>query len=195
MNRLAGGFQLNSILSIASGAPITFVDVRGTLNRVSRSARQTPQTSLSKEQIKDLIGVYRTPCGVFFINPSVININPQTCQGTGRASEGLDTTQFNGQVFFNNGPGQTGTLERAFVNGPLTVNWDASIIKNIQMSETRRLQLRVEAFNLLNHANFGVNSLQQFGVGSVFDINSSSFGRLTTAFSPRIVQLVGRFEF
>jgi hypothetical protein len=142
-----------------------------------------------------LIGIYRTPCGVFFINPSVININTQTCQGTGRASEGLGSTPFNGQVFFNNGPGQTGTLERAFVNGPVTVNWDASIIKNIQMTETKRLQLRVEAFNLLNHANFGVSAAQQFGAGGIFDINSSNFGRITTAFSPRIVQLVGRFEF
>ena len=44
-------FQLTSILNVGSGAPITFSDVRGTLNRVSRSARQTPQTSLSKEQI------------------------------------------------------------------------------------------------------------------------------------------------
>ncbi|MGH9767414.1 MAG: hypothetical protein ACREAB_08270 [Blastocatellia bacterium] len=195
VNRLVGGFQITSILNIASGAPITFVDVRGTLNRASRAARQTPQTSLSKEQIKDLIGVFRTPCGVFFINPSVVNINPQTCQGTGRAAEGLGSTPFNGQVFFNNGPGQTGTLERAFVNGPLTVNWDASIIKNVQMSETSRLQLRVEAFNLLNRANFGVSGAQQFGAGGLFDINSSNFGRLTGTFAPRIVQLVGRFEF
>lgn len=195
INRLAGGFQLTSILNIASGAPLTFVDVRGTLNRISRSARQTPQTSLSKEQVKDLIGVFRTPCGVFFINPSVININMQTCQGTGRAAEGLGSTPFNGQVFFNNGPGETGTLERGFINGPFTVGWDASIIKNIQVSETSRLQLRVEAFNLLNRANFTVTGAQQFGAGGVFDINSSNFGRLTGAAAPRIVQLVGRFEF
>ena len=195
VNRLAGGFQLTSILNIASGAPLTFVDVRGTLNRVSRSARQTPLTSLGKEQIKDLIGVFRTPCGVFFINPSVINFNTQTCQGTGRATEGLGSTPFNGQVFFNTGPGETGTLERAFVNGPFTVGWDASIIKSIQMTETSRLQLRVEAFNLLNRANFGVSGAQQFGAGGIFDINSSNFGRLTGTFAPRIVQLVGRFEF
>ncbi len=195
VNRLAGGFQLTSILNIASGAPITFVDVRGTLNRVSRSARQTPQTSLSKEQIKDLIGVFRTPCGVFFINPSVINLNSQTCQGTGRATEGLGSTPFAGQVFFNSGPGETGMLERAFVNGPVAVGWNASIIKNIQMSETSRLQLRVETFNLLNRANFGVSAAQQFGAGGIFDINSTNFGRLTGTFTPRIVQLVGRFEF
>ena len=39
INRIFGGFQLTSIMNIASGAPVSFVDVRGTLNRVSRSAR------------------------------------------------------------------------------------------------------------------------------------------------------------
>jgi hypothetical protein len=195
LNRLVGGFQVTSILNIGSGAPLTFVDVRGTINRVSRSGRQTPQTSLTKSQIKDLIGTYRTKCGVFFINPSVINLNTETCQGTGRAAEGLGSTPFAGQVFFNNGPGQTGSLERAFVNGPRTVNWDASIVKNIQMTETSRLQLRLEAFNVLNRTNFGVGAGGQGAAGGIFDINSANFGRLTGAFSPRIVQLVGRIEF
>jgi hypothetical protein len=195
VDRVFGGFQLTSILSVGSGAPVTFVDVRGTLNRASRSARQTPQTSLTKEQIKDLIGVYRTPCGVFFINPSVVNLNLQTCQGTGRAAEGLGSTPFSGQVFFNNGPGQTGTLERAFVNGPLYVGWDASIIKNVRLTETARLQFRVEAFNVLNRANFSLSGAQQAGAGALFDINSQTFGRLSSTFSPRIVQLAGRFEF
>jgi Carboxypeptidase regulatory-like domain len=195
INRAIGGFQLTSILNLASGAPITFVDARGTFNRVSRSARQTPQTSLSKGEVKDLIGIYRTPCGVFFINPAVINRNLQTCQGTGRGAEGLGSTPFAGQVFFNNGPGQTGALERAFVNGPAFVGWDASIIKNIQLTETSRLQLRVEAFNLLNRTNFGVTGAQQSGAGGIYDINSANFGRLTTTFAPRILQLAGRFEF
>ncbi len=195
INRALGGFQLTSILNIASGAPITFVDVRGTLNRISRSARQTPQTSLSKSQVQDLIGIYRTPCGVFYINPSVVNLNQQTCQGTGRGAEGLGSTPFAGQVFFNNGPGQTGTLERAFVNGPRFVGWDASIIKNVQLTESSRLQLRLEAFNVLNRTNFGVTGAQQSGAGGIYDINSVSFGRLSTTFAPRIVQLVGRLEF
>ncbi len=195
INRIFGGFQLTSIMNIASGAPVTFVDVRGTLNRVSRSARQTPQSNLSKSQIKDLIGIYKTPCGVYYINPSVINLNQQTCAGTGRAAEGLGSTPFAGQAFFNNGPGQTGTLERAFVNGPLYLNWDASIIKNIQVTETTRLQLRVEAFNVLNRANFSLTGASQAGAGALFDINSTTFGRFGGTFSPRIVQLAGRFEF
>ncbi len=195
INRVFGGFQLTSIVNIATGAPVTFVDARGTLNRASRSGRQTPQTNLNKSQIKDLIGVYKTNCGVYYINPSVINLNQQTCTGTGRAAEGLGSTPFTGQVFFNNGPGQTGTLERAFVNGPLYVNWDAGFIKNIQITEGTRLQMRVEAFNVLNRANFSLTGAAQSGAGALFDINSSTFGRLGSTFSPRIVQLVGRIEF
>jgi hypothetical protein len=193
VNRVFGGFQMTSIATIATGPPITFVDVRGTWNRASQSGRQTPQTNLSKSQLKDLVGIFKTNCGVYYINPSVVNLNQQTCTGTGRATEGLGTTPFQGQVFFNNGPGQTGTLERAFINGPLYFNWDFGMIKNVQVTETTRLQFRVEAFNVLNRTNFFVGT--QSGTNSIFDVNSTTFGRIGGTFAPRIVQLVGRFEF
>jgi hypothetical protein len=191
-NRIFGGWQLTSIINVSTGAPITITDPRGTLNRAGRSNRQTPQTSLNKDQIKDLIGVYRTPCGIFFINPSVIDINLSNCTGTGRASRGFGTAPFPGQVFFNNGPFQTGGLDRAFINGPLYFNWDAGLIKNIQLTEKVRLQLRAEAFNVLNRENFAFTAAQQT---TRFDINSSTFGRITTGFAPRIIQFAGRLEF
>jgi hypothetical protein len=191
-NRLVGGFQFGSIVRLASGAPLTIVDPRGSLNRAARSGRQTPQTSLTKDEIKKLIGVFRTPNGVYFINPSVIN------PATGRAAEGYGTTPFAGQVFFNNAPGQTGSLERAFINGPVYINWDASLIKNVQVNERLRFQLRAEVFNVLNRANFGVGVTQnptQFGTTGIFNINSPNFGRFTETFAPRIVQFAARIEF
>jgi hypothetical protein len=163
------------------------VDARGTFNRTGRSGRQTPQTNLTTDQIKDLIGIFRTPNGVFFINPSVIN------PATGRGSEGFGTTPFPGQAFFNNGPGQTGSLERAFINGPFFFNWDASLIKNIRLTENTRFQIRVEAFNVLNRANFFASQLGNL------NINSTNFGRITSTFTSsgaqRVIQFAGRFEF
>lgn len=191
-NRIFGGFQLTSILRVSSGAPLNFTDARGTLNRAARAARQTPQTSLTKDQIKDLIGIFHTPCGVFYINPSVVDINLTNCTGTGRASRGFGTAAFPGQVFFNNNPGQSGGLERNFINGPLYLNWDAGFIKNIQITEKVRFQIRGEAFNVLNRANLAVTGGQQ---QTLFNINSANFGRLTTGFSPRVVQFAGRLEF
>ncbi|HEX6187813.1 MAG TPA: TonB-dependent receptor, partial [Pyrinomonadaceae bacterium] len=187
IDRIFGGWQVTSIIQASTGAPITLVDARGTFNRGARSGRQTPQTSLTKDQIKNLIGIFRTPNGVFFINPSVIN------PATGRGAEGFGTTPFPGQVFFNNGPGQTGSLERAFINGPFYFNWDASLIKNIRLTENMRFQIRAEAFNVLNRANFFAS---QFGN---LNINSSNFGRISSTFTSsgaqRVIQFAGRFEF
>jgi hypothetical protein len=199
LDRVVGGFQVTSIVNVATGAPLTITDRRGVLNRANRSNRATAQSSLSVDQIKDLIGVFRTPCGPYFINPSVININQANLQaglcnqlGTGRAAEGFGSTPFAGQVFFNNAPGQTGGLPRAFINGPLFVNWDMGLLKTIRLSEGTRLQLRGEAFNILNRANFAFTNTQQL---SALDINSTNFGKITTAFTPRIFQFAARFEF
>ncbi len=195
INHIFGGFQISSIVRAGTGAPLTFVDGRGTLNRVARSFRQTPQTALTKDQIKKLVGVFRTPCGVFYINPSVININLADCSGTGRAAEGFGTAAFPGQVFFNNAPGEVGNLERAFINGPFFFGMDASIIKNIPLTERVRFQIRAEAFNVLNRANFFASQPTSAAALGALNINSTTFGRLDTTFDPRIIQFVGRIEF
>ncbi len=201
-NRLVGGWQLTSIVQMATGAPITVVDPRGTLTR--RNTRQTANSSLTKDEIKGLIGIFRTPCGVFFINPSAIDLNHTalangqcgsllTGGATGRGSRGFGESTFPGQVFFNVAPGQTGNLERAFINGPFYLNWDASIIKNIRITENTKFQIRVEAFNVLNRANFFAS---QFGT---LNINCSNFGRISSQFTSsgaqRVLQFAGRFEF
>jgi Carboxypeptidase regulatory-like domain len=188
VNAFIGGWQISPIVTLSSGAPISIFDPRGTFNRVGRSGRQTPVTSLSKDQIKDLFGVYKLeagnpqglPAGIYFINPTVIN-------STGRAAEGFGSTPFDGQVFFNNSPGQTGSLERGFINGPWYFNLDATLAKNIRFKESLSMQLRLEAFNAFNRANFF------FGQGQ--SINGTAFGRITQTFDPRIIQIAGRFDF
>ena len=201
LDRLVGGWQLGGILRINTGTPLTIVDPRGTLNRVGRSANQTAITNLTGDQINDLIGIYNTPCGVFYINPSVINLNTTTC--TGRAANGFGSTPFNGQVFFNNAPGQSGNLSRSTINGPLFTQLDMSLTKNIRIKENVRFQIRADAFNVLNHTNFATGVLDpQTGVGnSIFNINSPTFGQLTNSYTignsglNRIIQVAGRFEF
>ena len=196
-----GGWQIGLVMRIGSGSPITFTDARGTLNRSGRSGRQTALTNLSEDELRANIGVYRTPCGIYFVNPAVININQQNLaagnctaltQGVtsagGAASRGFGETAFPGQIFFNNGPGQTGTLRRAVVNGPWYTSADVSLLKNFRITERVGFQIRGEAYNFTN--------TPYFAPGQFIDINSTSFGRVTgVAVGARVIQVAGRLNF
>lgn len=191
-NTLLGGFAVSGILQIGSGAPVSFTDVRGTLNRAGRSGRQTALTNLTKDQLKDLVGVFRTQNGVFFINPTALGRDAVTGlllpgrDGRGVSGE-FDAAPFSGQVFFRNAPGQTSGLERAIVNGPTYYVFDMSLIKRFNFGERYSIQVQGDAFNILNTSNFVVAQNQ--------DINSTNFGRITGSFAPRILQLSARFNF
>jgi hypothetical protein len=183
LDRLIGGWQVNGILRLGSGAPFSIVDPRSTFNNTNRSARNPANSSLTKGQIKDLVGLFRTPDGkILILNPTVIDPT------TGRASNGPTSTPFSGQVFFNVPAGQVGTIERNAFNGPGYANIDFSLFKNIKITERIKFQIRGEAFNVLNHTNFALTNQQQ-------DINSSNFGAITSTFSPRVIQFAGRLEF
>jgi hypothetical protein len=208
IDRIFGGFQLSSIVNISSGVPVSITDARGTLNRAGRSGTQPATSSLNARQLQDMFGSFKTPNGVFVINPSVL-FATATAPGLPTLS-GFDLTQplpagytitsirganpvgtapFAGQVFFPNPSGSTGNLQRNFLNGPIYVNWDAGLLKNIRITENTHLQLRGEVFNVLNHANFFTGNL---------DVGSTNFGRLTAsgnAYSARLMQFGARFEF
>ena len=204
-NLLFGGFQFGSIVQLSSGPPLGITDPRGTSARPGRSTRQSAKSSLTTEQIKDLTGVFNTPNGIYYINPSVLNA--QATNGTVtqrvdltqplpagfrlvsvRAANPVGTAPFDGQVFFFNNAGETGNLPRNFINGAPFLNWDASLSKSIGFTETIRLQLRLEAFNVLNK--------QVPFFGADLNINSDSFGRVTSSYNaPRIIQFGARFDF
>jgi hypothetical protein len=78
--------------------------------------------------------------------------------------------------------GAFGDLGHNAVRGPGRDNWNLSLFKNFVFSETRgsRLEFRVETFNTWNHTQFNQVSS---------NLGSSNFGRYTSAFDPRIMQL------
>lgn len=194
VDQVIGGWQLTGILRWSTGAPFSITDPRGTLNRAGRAGRQTAVSNLTQGEIANLIQIVRTPCGVYWINPSVININQNALNagqcntlGLGSAAQ-AGQPAFSGQVFFNVPAGQTGTLPRNGFRGPEFVNIDLSMFKNFQITERIRFQVRGEAFNLTNRANFFIGNTPG-------NINSSTFGRVGSTFAPRIFQFVGRIEF
>jgi len=167
-DKIFGGWELSGIVQWTSGTPISFVDNRGTVNRQGRSGRQTPQTSLTGEEIRALGGVFEQDGTFYFINPDAI------------------TTP----VFFPNAPGQTGNTPRAIVNSPKFFNIDMALLKNIRFSESTRLQLRAEAFNVLNNVNFTPPATGQLQL-----ITAANFGQITGSTAARTLQFAARFEF
>jgi hypothetical protein len=176
-----GGWEISGIVQWNSGVPISFLDPRGTLNRTGRSGRQTANTSLTTDQIRGLLGTYEQNGRIYWIDPSIICSN-------GAATLGFGQPTCPGQVFFNVDPGQTGNLGRAIINAPSFFNVDATLMKNINFKENMRLQLRLEAFNVLNKTNFFPGASQQ-------NIGSTTFGQITSAGAARQLQLAARFEF
>jgi hypothetical protein len=197
-DKILGGWELSGLAQWFSGAPITFVDTRGTLNRTGRSARQTPYTTLTNDEIRALGGIYEENGNIYFVNPNVLlqTFNATTGVWNSTASSGYNINgqtagAFPGQVFFNVQPGQTGNMTRALIDGPSFFNVNMALLKNIRFTESMRLQLRAEAFNLLNNVNFNISDAQQRS-----NINSTTFGQITsTANSARELQFAVRFEF
>jgi hypothetical protein len=59
----------------------------------------------------------------------------------------------------------------------------------LKLSEVKSVQLRLEAFNVFNHAQF-------FGPQAVDgNISSGTFGQVVSAAAPRLVQLGAKFTF
>ena len=72
------------------------------------------------------------------------------------------------------------------MRGPGFWRTDLSLFKNIVITGTHRVQLRVEAFNLLNQARF-------FDPGR--SAGAATFGRITQAEDGRVVQLAIKYSF
>jgi hypothetical protein len=218
-----GGWQVGLIWRVGSGSPVTFTDARGTFNRSGRSGRQTAVTNLSDKALRGLLGVFKTQCGVYYINPRVLNINQAalaagqcgslntnlfanpyvgttgfispTLPGAnasftlagGVGAGGYGSPIFPGQVFFNNGPVQTSGMRRAIVNGPWSSSADISLSKNFRITERMQFQLRGEAYNFTN--------TPYFNPGQFLDINSTSFGKITSvSVGARVMQFAGRLS-
>jgi hypothetical protein len=205
-NLIFGGFQFSSIISLSSGPPLGIIDPRATFN-TRGFAGQSARTTLTTKEIKKLTGNFNTPNGIFFINPSVlfatatapgrptltgIDLNQPLPAGytlaSVRATSTIDQAPFAGQVFFFNNAGETGNLPINFINGMPYLNWNASLSKNIRFTESARLQLRMDAFNVLNK--------QVPFFGADLDINSNFFGRVTSTYNgSRVLQFGARFDF
>jgi hypothetical protein len=92
-------------------------------------------------------------------------------------------------------PGVLGNLGRNTLRGPGFEDFDFSLFKNIGFrSEKYKVQIRAEAFNVLNHANFGVQTTAIFD-GSGNPLTSAGNLLPPTLTTSRQIQLGIKFLF
>ena len=83
-------------------------------------------------------------------------INPgQTCTSSGVSGDQIINPKAFTLIGYNIGTtNQAGTAPRGYCRGPKLINTDLSLDKNWQVKGRVTLQFRLDAFDLMNHANF-----------------------------------------
>lgn len=163
-NHLAEGWALSGITRVSSGLPVTLFSF--TDNSLVGSQQQG--VNAIGDDTPDATG-----------QPLNINHNPRNGQ-----------PYFNPAAFQPNALGTPGNTPRRFFYGPGQQNWDMALLKATRLTESKTLEMRFEAFNVFNHAQFfGPNT-----IGSNI-ANPASFGRVLSADPGRVCQVAARLSF
>jgi hypothetical protein len=89
-------------------------------------------------------------------------------------------------VLANPVAGRTGNTSQNIITGPSQLGFNMSLAKKINVTESKSFSIRADVINMLNHPIWG---------NPTTDINSLTFGRITTATGVRTVTLNARFDF
>jgi hypothetical protein len=95
----------------------------------------------------------------------------------------------NPAAFTQNAVGTFGNAGHLMLRQPSYFDVDAAISRRFKVTERFDVDARVEAFNVTNHPNFG-GPTPSTGTGllSTATVSSATFGQITTAGDPRIMQ-------
>jgi hypothetical protein len=106
---------------------------------------------------------------------------------TSRSHAALITRYFNTALFALNPVGTFGNAGKDILTGPRFFNTDMGLLKRTRVTEAVSVQFRAEFFNALNIVNFG-------RPGSSVS-SGATFGKITSAADPRILQLALKLMF
>jgi hypothetical protein len=195
LNQVIGGWAFTGIWNYQSGSPYSVLSSRGTLNRNARSTftnTASLQNTTSAQLSSLTSGIWKSPEDgtVYFLSPTLINSD-----GMGASQPGTDP--FPGQVFFNPDPGTAGNLQRRTFSGPWIWSWDISLKKSFPLYERHTVDLHFDFFNWTNHATFYIPpaTAGDYGDSSAYNINNPIFGQVSSANSPRIIQIGFNYKF
>jgi len=126
--------------------------------------------------------------GNYFFNPNAFTAAPLV------ALDGIAQTNAAALV----GQFTEGTLGRNAFRGPGDINMDLALAKHFKFFEDKLdAELRLDAFNVFNHANWGnpTGTCSSSTCSPITNIESPEFGQVTTTLGPRVVQIAMHVRF
>ena len=168
-NRLVEGYSLSTIVQYQTGNPVnltntsTFTGVSGVI-RPNLVGRNV--TRKSQTPITNVTFIQSTVCPSSGVTP--------TCS-------------------YQNTSNSLGNMSRNMIYGPGFASVDLSGEKNTKITERLNLRLRVDAFDIFNHPNFGNPSGNT--TASTFGQISATRFAISDGGSSRQLQLSGKFQF
>jgi hypothetical protein len=180
VQRLVENWQLAGILSWSSGAPLAFTGARTSFN----SSSEAPMAVGALPKNTGEVVITSSPGVVTYFDgfgqvtdPDRANVTTTNNLASSNSEQAITDASGN-LLLVNPRPGELSNFTRGYLRGPSTLGLDMSLGRQIQISETRSVEVRVDAINVLNHPNWGTPNV---------NINSTSFGRITTATGNRSV--------
>jgi len=171
---LAGGWQVASIITIESGAPVNLGFSGGANN---------PGSIIGNSGVRpDLTGSISYPK----------TVNQWFTGNFGHTFTDSSGNNYLAPTVCETGPDCYGNLGFDAITGPGRQNWDISLLKNFAFTERFKMEFRVEAFNIWNHPQFEGNA-NLGGLGN--NLGAGNFGQITSAYDPRELQLGLKFKF
>ncbi len=162
-NRLTDGWSLSGTSRFSSGLPVTLID------NSDNSLLGTLGNGVNN---------YLLDTPEYLGGPLNLNENPRNGKPV-----------FNTSAFEVEPLGVLGNSSRRSFQGPGIENFDVQLSKIIRLRESMTLDIRMEAFNVFNHAQF-------YGPQSVEGVDSDpDFGHVVSAAAPRLMQAAVKLRF
>ncbi len=170
MGSILRNWELSPIIHASSGQPLNVTT--GTDHSLTGLGNDRPNLAMP-DAYATSPGCKTAPC-VQWLNPAAFTPNPI---------------------------GTYGNLGRNALRGPGFFGFDVSLSRTFKIRERFGLQARADFFNVLNHTNF-VGNIVPAGqpAGATYGtlsqtLNASTFGQITGAFDPRILQFAMKLTF
>ncbi len=174
MTMLGSGWRL-SVLYRAYGGGISGSNVESGVRTVTLAAASTGARN-------NVAGGDNCFCDIANQRPNLVLPGAVYLDKSG----GPNTQYLNPNAFGQPAPGTLGNLGRVTLQLPLNWQFDAGLARMFHVREAQTLEIRAEAFNVLNSFRPG---------NPATALNSAQFGKIITAQNPRLMQFALKYVF